>query len=89
MRNYQPTSVYYPHKNRLFVGDQVHADNNYAAVKDINFISRSGLHASSGVDFSTLYGSVDSGVKISVVLGSRLNTALRGFSIQYHDEEDK
>ena len=89
MRNYQPTSVYYPHKNRLFVGDQAHADNNYAAVKDINFISRSGLHVSSGVDFTTLYGSVDSGVKISVVLGSRLNTALRGFSIQYHDEEDK
>jgi hypothetical protein len=88
MRNYQPANVYYPHKNRLFVGDQAHADAGYSDVQDINFISRSGLHASSGVNFSTLYGSVDSGVKISVLLGSRLKTALRGFSIQYHDEED-
>ena len=89
MRNYQPTVVTHPHKNRLFVGDQAHADGNYSDIQDINFISRSGLHPSSGVNFSTLYGSVDSGVKISVMFGSRLKSALRGFSIQYHDEEDK
>ena len=89
MRNYQPTTVTHPHKNRLFVGDQAHANANYSDIQDVNFISRSGLHPSSGVDFSTLYGSVDSGVKISVMLGSRLKTSLRGFSIQYHDEEDK
>jgi len=89
MRNYQPTTVTHPHKNRLFVGDQAHANANYSDVQDINFISKSGLHPSSGVNFSTLYGSVDSGVKISVMLGSRLKTSLRGFSIQYHDEEDK
>ena len=71
------------------MGDQTHVDANYADVQDINFISRSGLHPSSGLNFSTLYGSVDSGVKVSVLLGSRLKTSLRGFSIQYHDEEDK
>ena len=44
----------------------------------------------SGYDVSVLFGSVDSGVKVSHQYGTRIKdcSTLRGFSWVYHDEID-
>lgn len=64
--------------------------------KDFNFFSPSG-HVLlpdgniSGYDVSVLFGSVDSGVKVSQDFSSRIKSCstVRGFSWVYHDEIDK
>lgn len=79
---------------RVVVAQEPHFTANYPTLKDTNFISRSGTDIidgnPSGYDFTTMYGTVDSGVKVIQEFASRIkNTStLRGFSIIYHDESD-
>ena len=62
----------------------------------MNFIARSGTHHDyadgppSGYNYTVMYGTVDSGVKIAHEFSSRIKTTAkkRGFSIVYHDEFD-
>ena len=69
---------------------------NLSMHKDFNFFSPSG-HVLlpdgniSGYDVSVLFGSVDSGVKVSQDFSSRIKSCstVRGFSWVYHDEIDK
>lgn len=63
--------------------------------KDFNFISASGDQLlsdgnPSGYDISVMYGSVDSGVKVTQQFSSRIKSCntLRGFRWVYHDEYD-
>ena len=63
--------------------------------KDFNFLSPSGDYTlsdgnPSGNDLSVLFGSIDSGVKISNQFATRIKSCntLRGFSWVYHDETD-
>jgi hypothetical protein len=67
----------------------------YPTLKDVNLIANSGTHLGvdgnpSGYDYSVMYGTVDSGVKITHEFASRIKTSSgkRGFSIVYHDEID-
>ncbi len=85
----------HPSGNRSFISQQPHVDANYPTIQDINFISRSGTHLGadgnpSGYDYSIMYGTVDSGVKITHEFASRIKTSSgkRGFSIVYHDNID-
>jgi len=88
-----------PHEvsgQRVVVGQESHVNNNYTTLQDVNFISRSGTHLGadgnpSGYNHSIMHGTVDSGVKITHRLASRIKTSLgiRGFSIVYHDEFDQ
>ena len=79
---------------RVLVGQEVHLDNSYPTLEDINFISRSGTDIINGnpdgYDYSVAYGTVDSGVKISQKFNSRMRSlsTVKGFSIVYHDELD-
>jgi len=69
---------------RVFLGSEDHK-GAYETVRDVNFISNSG-----GLDYAVMYGTVDSGVKITQQFASRIRTpsGKRGFSIVYHDESD-
>lgn len=86
-----PTS---PSGQRVLVGQKPHFVNNYETLEDVNFISRSGTDVisgnPSGYDYSVMYGTVDSGVKVIQRFASRIRSAstARGFSIVYHDELD-
>jgi hypothetical protein len=80
---------------RMIVGQEPHVSNAYQTLNDINFISRSGTdiisNNPSGYNYTVMYGTVDSGVKITQRFASRIrnvNTA-RGFSIIYHDERNQ
>ena len=80
---------------RVIVGQEPHVNNAYQTLNDINFISRSGTdiisNNPSGYNYTVMYGTVDSGVKITQRFASRIrnvNTA-RGFSIIYHDERNQ
>ena len=82
--------------DRLYVSTERQADFSWPTAQDVNFISRSGTHTNyadgpiSGIDYTVMYGTVDSGVKIAHEFSSRIKTttAKRGFSIVYHDELD-
>lgn len=79
---------------RLVVAQEPHFDAQYPTLKDINFIARSGTDVingkPSGYDYTVLYGTVDSGVKVIQQFASRIKSAnaARGFSLIYHDECD-
>lgn len=85
---------YNPSGSMVFLSSESHIDNNYPTFKDVNFISNSGTHFvngnPSGYNYTVMYGSVDSGVKISQEFATRIKTTngKRGFSIVYHDEFD-
>ena len=80
--------------NSIGFGPMGILDSGYCS-KDFNFISPSGDHVlsngnPSGPDISVMFGSIDSGVKITQQFSSRIkscNTA-RGFRWVYHDEYD-
>ncbi len=79
---------------RVVVAQEPHFSNKYTTLNDINFIARSGTDIisgnPSGYNYTVMYGTVDSGVKITQRFASRIrntNTA-RGFSIIYHDERN-
>jgi hypothetical protein len=80
---------------RVIVGQEPHFTNQYPTLNDANFIARSGTDIvdgnPSGYPYTVMYGTVDSGVKVSQRLASRIkNTStIRGFSIVYHDELDQ
>lgn len=79
---------------RLVVGQEPHFANKYPTLNDANFIARSGTHSVSGnpvgYDYTVMYGTVDSGVKVAQRFASRIksSTTVRGFSIVYHDERN-
>lgn len=83
---------YEPSGQRLVVGQEPHFTNRYPTLNDVNFISRSGTTVisgnPSGYNYTVMYGTVDSGVKVAQRLASRIRSAstARGFSIVYHDE---
>tara|TARA_Y100001963_G_scaffold49244_1_gene69149 strand:- start:168 stop:1778 length:1611 start_codon:yes stop_codon:yes gene_type:complete len=81
-----------PSGDTLFIGREPHV-SAYPTAVDVNFIANSGTHLGgdsnpSGYDYSVMYGTVDSGVKITHEFASRIKTSSskRGFSIVYHDE---
>lgn len=80
---------------RVIVGQEPHFINQYQTLNDANFIARSGTDIvdgnPSGYPYTVMYGTVDSGVKVSQRFASRIkNTStVRGFSIVYHDELDQ
>tara|TARA_A100001515_G_scaffold139774_1_gene134746 strand:+ start:1635 stop:3245 length:1611 start_codon:yes stop_codon:yes gene_type:complete len=83
-----------PSGDRVYFSREPHVDS-YPNRADINFIANSGTHLGadsnpSGYDYSVMYGTVDSGVKITHEFASRIKTTSgkRGFSIVYHDELD-
>ncbi len=87
--------AYEPSGQRVSIAQQNHLDNEYPTLVDVNMISRSGTHLGNdgnpaGYDYSVMYGTVDSGVKVAQKFNSRIRTAasVRGFSIVYHDESD-
>jgi len=77
---------------RVVVAQEPHFTNKYTTLQDINFIARSGTHTVGGnpvgYNYTVMYGSVDSGVKIAQKFSSRIKnlSTARGFSIVYHDE---
>lgn len=81
-----------PSGQRVIVAQEPHFTNKYPTLNDINFISRSGTTVlngnPSGYNYTVMYGTVDSGVKIAQRFASRIrnNNTVRGFSIIYHDE---
>ena len=84
----------HPSGDKAYIGREDHV-GAYPTFKDVNFISNSGTHLSdngnpSGYDYSVMYGTVDSGVKITHEFASRIKTTAgkRGFRIVYHDELD-
>lgn len=80
---------------RVVVAQEPHFDNRYATLQDVNFIARSGTDIidgnPSGYDFTAMYGTVDSGVKLTQQFASRIRgqSFLRGFRLVYHDTMDK
>lgn len=80
---------------RLVVGQEPHFANQYPTLGDVNFISRSGTDIVDGnpvgYDYTSLYGTVDSGVKVTQEFASRIRSSStkRGFSLVYHDEMDQ
>lgn len=86
---------YEPSGQRLTIGQEPHFNNKYPTLNDANFISRSGTDIiagnPSGYNYTVMYGTVDSGVKISQRFASRIKniSSVRGFSIVYHDEFDQ
>ena len=80
---------------RVVVAQEPHYTNRYATLKDVNFIARSGTDIingnPSGYDFTSMYGAVDSGVKVTQQFASRIRgqSILRGFRLVYHDTMDK
>lgn len=83
-----------PSGQRVVVSQEPHFLNRYPTLNDVNFISRSGTDIisgnPSGYNYTVMYGTVDSGVKIAQRFASRIrNTNIaRGFSIVYHDERN-
>jgi len=84
----------HPSGDKTYLSREDHV-GAYPTVKDVNFIANSGTHLAvdgnpSGYDYSVMYGTVDSGVKIAHEFASRIKTVSgkRGFSIVYHDEID-
>jgi hypothetical protein len=82
----------HPSGDKAYIGREDHV-GAYPTFKDVNFIANSGTHLGadanpSGYNYSVMYGSVDSGVKITQEFASRIKTAAgkRGFRIVYHDE---
>lgn len=86
---------YDPSGQRVTVAQKQHVLNEYPTLVDVNFISRSGTDIidgnPSGYDYSVMYGTVDSGVKVIQKFASRIRSSetARGFSIIYHDELDQ
>lgn len=86
---------YHPSGHRVFLSSERQSKSNYPTFKDVNFISNSGTHFvngnPSGYNYAVMYGSVDSGVKISQEFATRIKTSngKRGFSFVYHDEFDE
>jgi hypothetical protein len=85
MRQFEPSGT------RLFFAEESHIDKSYSTGQDVNFISRSGTHIGSdgnpsGYDYTVMYGTVDSGVKVTQEFASRISTSRVGFSVVYHDE---
>ena len=85
-------NTFEPSGQRSFLTNHPQASAQYPTVEDVNFIGRSGTHLGSdsnpvGYDYTLMYGSVDSGVKIAHKFASRIKTSAgaRGFSIVYHD----
>ena len=84
----------HPSGDKTYISREEHI-GAYPTFKDVNFIANSGTHLGSdsnpsGYDYSVMYGTVDSGVKITQEFSSRIKTTSgkRGFSIVYHDELD-
>lgn len=79
---------------RVLIAQEPHFNNDYPTLEDVNMISRSGTHLEDGnpvgYDYSVMYGTVDSGVKVTQKFNSRIKSAstVKGFSIVYHDELD-
>lgn len=80
---------------RAIIGQEPHFNNQYPTLTDVNMISRSGTHLGVdnnpvGYDYSVMYGTVDSGVKVAQKFNSRIKSTstVKGFSIVYHDELD-
>lgn len=86
---------YTPSGQRVVVAQEPHFINRYTTLNDINFISRSGTDIvngnPSGYNYTVMYGTVDSGVKVSQRFASRIKNTntVRGFSIVYHDENNQ
>jgi len=81
---------------RAIIGQEAHLTGDYPTLVDVNMISRSGTDIGDdgnpeGYDYSVMYGTVDSGVKVVQKFNSRIKSAstAKGFSIVYHDELDK
>lgn len=81
--------------NRLDFGPVTIVDSGFCNEKSFNFVSPSGDYTMpdgnpSGHDLSVMFGSVDSGVKVTQKFGSRIKSCstIRGFSWVYHDEFD-
>lgn len=80
---------------RVVVAQEPQYLDKYPTLNDVNFISRSGTDIiegnPSGYDYSVMYGTVDSGVKVSQRFATRIKSSstVRGFSIVYHDELDQ
>lgn len=85
-------SPYEASGQRVVVAQESHIDNSYPTLEDVNFIARSGTDiiggVPSGYDYTVMYGTVDSGVKVAQSFSSRIRSSstVRGFSIVYHDE---
>jgi hypothetical protein len=81
-------------KNRVDFGPIGISDSGFCG-KDFNFLSASGdtlLEGNLvGNDLSVMFGSVDSGVKLTQQFSSRIKSCstIRGFRWVYHDEFDK
>ena len=75
-----------PSGNRAYLAPEAHVSGNYDYKKDVNFINSSGDHPSSGHDFIVSYGSIDSGVKVAQEFATRINTSMKGFGLEYHDD---
>jgi len=82
----------HPSGDKAYLAREEHV-GKYPTLQDVNFISNSGTHLGadanpSGYDYSVMYGTVDSGVKITHEFASRIKTtsSKRGFRIVYHDE---
>lgn len=80
---------------RVVVAQEPQYRDSYPTLKDVNFIARSGTDIiegnPSGYDYTVMYGTVDSGVKVTQRFASRIKSSstVRGFSIVYHDELDQ
>lgn len=82
-----------PSGQRVTIAQEPHFKNDYPTLSDVNMISRSGTHLGPddnpvGYDYSVMYGTVDSGVKVAQKFNSRIRSSstVKGFSIVYHDE---
>jgi hypothetical protein len=79
---------------RVVVAQEPHYTNKYPTLKDFNLIARSGTDIvngnPSGYDYTAMYGTIDSGVKVIQQFASRISSTstTRGFSIIYHDQFD-
>lgn len=84
-----------PSGQRMVLAQEPHFDMKYETLKDANFIARSGTDIidgnPSGYDYTVMYGTVDSGVKVTQQFASRIkqNSTFRGFRLVYHDTMDK
>ena len=80
---------------RVVVGQEPQYNDQYPTLTDVNFLARSGTDLITGIpsgyDFTSTYGTVDSGVKVAQKFASRIKQAstARGFRIVYHDSLDQ
>ncbi len=73
-------------RQRLVVAQEPQFVAQYPTLQDANFIANSG-----GNDYTVMYGTPESGVKVIQEFASRITSGStkRGFSVVYHDEMDQ